>query len=112
MSQGDLLTWTQRVECRREPSDRPTIEQRFAAFHHANPHVFEEMLRLARERLDAGATRIGTKSLYEQCRESLRVKKIGTYALNNDYTAPLARLLIEAEPRLDGVIELRRRKAR
>lgn len=112
--QGDLLSWSppERIESRREDPRKLTIAERFAAFHAANPHVFAEMLRLAREKLDAGAKRIGAKGLYEDCRESLRVRKLGEYRLNNDFTAILSRMLVEAEPRLVGVIEMRRRKTR
>ena len=49
---------------------------------------------------------------WEECRENLRVKKLGEYRLNNDFTALYARRLIELEPRLEGVIELRKRKAK
>jgi hypothetical protein len=108
VTQLDLLPTT-------PPPRKPapaTLEQRFEAFHAANPHVLAEMLRLAREKLDAGATRIGCKALWEQLRESIRVRKLGDYHLDNSLTALYARALIEAEPRLAGVIEIRRRKAK
>lgn len=99
-----------RLAARRLRSDRPTIEARFDAFHRANPHVMEELLRLAREDLAAGKRRIGVKALYERCRESLRVNKLGNYKLDNSLTASYARALLNAEPMLVGVIEVRRRR--
>lgn len=111
--QGDLLAWqpAERVSVRREDRGRPSIEERFRAFHAANPHVLEEMLRLAREHLERGAKRIGCKALWEQLRESLRVRRVGEHKLDNSLTALYARALLEAEPRLVGVIEVRRRRA-
>lgn len=108
----DLLSWSPRVSVPRDDRDRPTIEERWEQFNRANPHVFDEALRLARERLDRGETRIGAKALWEELRRSIEVRKLGEYRLNNDFTSTVARLLIAAEPRLEGVIELRRRKAR
>ncbi len=108
----DLLGWSPRVSVPRENDSRPSIEDRFAAFHAANPHVFVELLRLAREHLDRGAGRIGAKALWEQLRESLRTRKIGEYKLDNSLTALYARALVEADLRLNALIERRRRKAR
>lgn len=106
-----LLDWSPRVSAPRENTSRPSIEERFRVFHAANPHVLDEMLRLAREHLDRGATRLGCKALWEQLRESIRVCKLGDWRLDNSLTAMYARALLEAEPRLVGVIEIRRRKA-
>lgn len=90
---------------------RPTIEARFETFCIEHPVVLTEMLRLARARLDRGETYISSKALWEECRVSLRVAKNDGYKLNNDFTACMARRLIELEPRLSSVIELRRRKS-
>jgi hypothetical protein len=93
-------------------SGRPPVWERYQTFIKANPHVLEEALHLARGKLAAGAKRIGAKALWEELRTSIRVKKLGSYKLDNDFTALLARDLIAAEPRLAGVIELRERKTR
>jgi hypothetical protein len=93
---------------------RPSIEQRFADFHAANPHVMVEMLRLARLRLARGATRIGAKDLYEELRRSLFTINFEiagcTYKLDNSLCSLYARALLDAEPALVGVIEVRRRR--
>lgn len=90
----------------------PSIDQRWAEFHQANPHVLDEMLRLARARVASGATRIGVKALWEELRSWLQVTGKGEYKLNNSFTAPAARALIERDPSLASVIELRTRKAK
>ena len=101
------------------PARRRTIEERFEAFDRANPEVFVEMLRLARARLARNEGRISIKAIYEELRASLEVIRDsgssealrGPYKLNNSYTASFARKLIEHEPALRGVIELRKRTA-
>jgi len=92
-------------------TSRPSIDARFAAFTQTNPHVMVEMLRLARAHLVAGAKRIGAKALWEELRQSLRVQKLGDWKLDNSFTALAARRLIELEPALASVIEIRRRKS-
>ena len=115
MSTLELFAWAPAAGVITERDDKPaklTIEQRFAAWSTANAHVLDEMLRLAREQLDAGATFISTKALWEACRVSLGAGKDGGYKLNNDFTAPAARWLLEQEPRLVGVVQLRQRRTR
>jgi len=96
---------------RPDAKKRPSIDDRWAEFHHANPHVMNALLRLARARLESGQTRIGVKALWEELRSYLKTS--GTeldFRLNNDFTAPAARTMIELEPTLAGVIEVRRRR--
>lgn len=88
-----------------------TIDQRFEAFAAANPHVMTEMLRLAHVKISAGATRIGAKALWEELRVSLKVRKFDGWKLNNNYTAPAARKLVELDASLAPFIETRRRKS-
>lgn len=106
----DLLSWSPRISVPREDDSRPSIEARFTAFRAANPHVFAELLRLAREHLDRGVPYIAVKKLWEECRVSLRSSGDGGFNLNNDFTSLAARWLIESDPRLASVIRLRRRK--
>lgn len=95
-------------------AERPSLDQRYAEFASANPHVFDELLRLATARLARGETYISIKALWEELRVSLDLADDGggegAYKLNNDFTALYARALIRREPRLDGVIRLRARK--
>lgn len=87
-----------------------TLEERFEAFHAANPGVYSALARMVREELDAGLTRVSVKALFEVLRRDLRLRS-GTegWALNNSYTAFYARLLIERNPGWDRLIETRRR---
>jgi predicted kinase len=121
MTQLDLLSFTPAPAKPRAL----TIEERYQLFHAANPQVFAEMLRLARARLDRGEKYISVKALWEELRRSLiqiaQRKEAAyegfdalkaAYKLNNSYTALYARELLDIEPRLAGVIETRKRKAK
>lgn len=110
MIQVDLLAWQPRASVARD-SDKPTIAERAAEFHAANPHVLVEMLRLARERLARGASYQSAKHLWEALRVSLSTNDRG-YRLNNSYCSIYARMCIDAEPRLAEVFVLRTRTAR
>lgn len=87
------------------------IGQRFAAFHHANPDILTELLRLARHARDDGATRIGMKALWEVMRWNRRGYRpqiaAGGPKFNNDYTALYARLIVHTDPSLEGLFETR-----
>jgi hypothetical protein len=93
--------------------DCQSIDDRFESFCASNPHVFDELLRLARARLNRGETFISAKALWEELRVALAKIEdggYGKYKLNNSYTALYARALIAAEPKLAGVIKTRTRK--
>jgi len=107
----DLFTTAQLEPAPVTPRE-PTIAERFESWSLANAHVLAELLRLARAQLDQGATFISTKALWEQCRVSLSAGKADGYKLNNTFTAPASRWLLDQEPRLIGVIETRQRRKR
>jgi hypothetical protein len=91
---------------------KPTLDERFAQYHAANPHVYAELVRLAREAKAAGRQRVGAKELFEVCRWHLRLKARGDeYGLNNSMTSNYARLIQEQEPDLRGMFETRRRRS-
>jgi hypothetical protein len=97
---------------RRAKVPRRAIADRFAEFHAANPDVYAELVRLAREAKAAGRQRVGMKELWEVARWQLRLRARGdAYALDNSFTAPMARLIQDQEPDLAGLFETRKRKA-
>lgn len=97
---------------------KATIAERFAEWIADHPEVYAELRRLALEAVRAGRRKIGIKELYEVARWHLRLKAHDfgrdgkSYALNNDYTAPMARLLMEREPELAGMFEIRERRSK
>lgn len=82
---------------------RRNYSRQWAAFRKRRGDLFATLLHWARQDLKRGAKRISAKALWERLR-ALRVEK----HLNNSLTPYAARALVAAEPRLRGVIELRR----
>ena len=82
----------------------------FERFHSENPQVYEHLKRLAFKLKVRGVQRWGCKALYEVLRYELAVatrSPVGTFRLNNNFTAHYARLLMELEPDLTGFFETR-----
>lgn len=91
-----------------EYAKEATIQERFEAFHAANPHVYESLRALAFQMFRAGVTRYSVKSLFETLRWHYTLSTRGdTFRLNNDFTSHYARLLIEQQPELAGFFEVR-----
>lgn len=97
-----------------QPADdgagRPTITDRFLAFHADNPGFYRNLVRFARElRAETGAERIGIQALIERARwDHLLVTRSLDFKVNNDYAAFYARLLMQQEPDLAGAFETRK----
>lgn len=89
-----------------------SIADRFEAFHRANPHVFDAIVRVSRNLRDAGARRGGMKMVFERLRWLYALKTGGdAYKLNNDFTALYARKVMDERNDLEGFFRLRVRKA-
>jgi len=74
--------------------------------------VYRELVRMARELRAKGHERIGIRMLWEVCRWSrmLQIDRVGDYLMNDHFTAPIARLIMQQEPDLAGVFEIRGRR--
>ena len=86
-----------------------TLEQRFAAFHEANPHVYRRLRDLAVAAARRGR-RMGIKALFEVLRWQYAMQTddpSSEYKLNNSYTSFYARLLMEREAELQNYFETR-----
>ena len=94
------------------PRRRQTIDERFRAFHAANPHVFDLLVILAR-RMRARGGRVGIKACWERLRWEYRERVEGDQwaRLNNSLTSRYARLITERCPDLVDVIETRELRA-
>ena len=91
------------------PDDASRIDREFKMFHRDNPHVYVELVRLAREAVSRGHKRIGVKMLWEVLRWHfwLNTKTDDDFTLNNNYTSRYARLIMATEADLRSVFELR-----
>lgn len=84
----------------------------FEAFHENNPHVYDQLVRMARQAKAAGVERWGMKRLFEVLRWERAIESRGEpFLLNNNFTAFYARLVMEREPDLVGFFETRRSQA-
>lgn len=94
------------------PPDEQTLADNFARFHAENPHVYELLAKLARRWLrHQTGRRCGIGMLYETARWYLDARgNEKPVALNNNYRAFYARLLMEREPDLADIFETRRQR--
>jgi hypothetical protein len=89
---------------------RNTIEERFRAFHAANPAVYRCIVQLTKERFFRGTERHGMKAMWEQLRWRIATGNLRLatgYNFNNDYTSRYVRLLVKEFPAYSGLFELR-----
>lgn len=83
-------------------------EQRFKEFHSKNPQVYTSLVKLAKELKGRGHRKIGIKMLFEVVRWQTMLKTEGDqFKLNNNYHSRYARMIMDNEPDLDSIFELR-----
>lgn len=89
--------------------DQPPAVAAFRQFHRDNPHVYIQLVRLARRGRRSGATKLGIGQLFEVLRwRTMLATTDPDFKLNNNYRAHYARLIMEQEPDLAGAFDLRR----
>lgn len=89
-----------------------TIQERFEAFHAANPQVYEALVGLVMEMRQRGVKKYGMKGLFEILRWRYVMQTQGDeYRLNNIYTSRYCRKMITEYPELEGFFELRELKS-
>jgi len=92
--------------------DYATIQEKFEAFHAANPHVFDAIVGLAFEARSMGVQSYGMKGIFEELRWRYAMQTRGdVFKLNNIFTSRYARLVMDTVPELDGFFEVRELKA-
>ena len=94
-------------------SEDLNIEQAFAKFHTTNPHVYKNLVLMARQLTKKGRKRIGIKMLFEALRWShmLVNDPSSDFKLNNNFTSRYARLIAANEHDLSSVFQFRELKA-
>lgn len=91
-----------------------SIQESFEQFHAANPWVYEALRRLSMELVERGRKKIGIGMLFEVLRwqhARTTVDATSEFKLNNNLRSRYARLLMDQEPDLAGVFEIRELKA-
>lgn len=87
-----------------------TKADKFERFHAANPELYREIVRQARELIEAtGARRISMQGLIEVARHRIQIvtRRTDSYKINNDVAAFYARLVAHQEDDLADVFERR-----
>jgi hypothetical protein len=100
-----------RLDCirRRPRPERVSIEERFQAYHNANPGVYDLLVRLARDVKARGKSNYGMKAIFERARWHHHIERGDSdFTLNNDFTAHYARLIEHNESDLRGFFAKRR----
>lgn len=95
-------------------SPRLRRAEAFRRFHEANPQVFEALKRLAlHARARRPGARIGIRLLWERLRWELliEVEATGPGPRLNDHHPPFYARLLNREPGLEGVFEIREHRA-
>lgn len=86
----------------------PSLDERFAAFHDANPQVYIELRRLALDAVRRGSIRLSIGMLYEVARWSaMTTRGDDHWKLDNSYRSRYARLLADSEPELSACFTMR-----
>lgn len=96
------------------PEPAPTIGEAFDEFHRLNPWVYDAMCTLARRMLRIGRSRIGIGMLTEVLRWhyfAATTDPNSEFRINNNYRSRYARLIMDNEPDLAGMFELRELRA-
>ena len=85
------------------------LDEQFVAFHHANPHVYDELVELAREWKRAGNDRGSINMFFEvlRHRDGLSTTSDDGLKLNNSLRSRYARLIAANERDLAEFFELR-----
>lgn len=87
-------------------------EARFREFHANNPEVYKELVDLARIAISKGKKKIGIRMLWEVMRWNrfLVTTDESQYKLNDHYYSRYARLIMDQEPDLASIFEVRELK--
>lgn len=87
-----------------------THEETFRAFHEQNPHVYAQLVAMCRQARAAGHQKVGIGMLWEVLRWQRMFQtnhSVEDYKLNNNHRSHYARLILEREPDLEGIFEIR-----
>ena len=87
------------------------LEQQFWEFHFAHPEVYLALVEYAFEwRKRRPYAKLGVKMILERVRWELGIRSMDMPRLNNNHAAFYARLLMDREPELDGLFNLRQQQ--
>jgi hypothetical protein len=83
------------------------MRETFEQYQERNPRIYKEFKHYVFQLIEAGETKIGSKSIFEQIRWQSKIKKEGEFKINNNYTADYARKFEQDFPHFAGIFEKR-----
>jgi len=90
---------------------RKPLQERFEKFHSENPHVYQTLVFMCKQYQGRDhKDKLGARALVEALRWDWRMRTTRDQdqpKINNDYSALYARLIMESEPDLEGIFEIR-----
>lgn len=86
---------------------------KFLEFHTKHPRVYMLFEKFSKELIQAGATKIGGKLIWERMRWEVWIEKLEgeDFRLNNNYVSHYVRFFIRHNPEYENRFELRTLKA-
>ncbi len=86
-----------------------TVQQKFFEFHEANPHVYNLLVRFAREVKARGKNRTSIALLFNRARWEVQFSTTDPeFKIRNDFMPHYARMIMACNDDLDGLFETRR----
>ena len=107
---ADAAKSTFALPVKRRLPRRDLIQESFEQFHAEHPEIYILLVALCRDVKRRGINRYSIKAVWERARWHYIVDKGNRdFALNNNFTAPYARLIMQQESDLQGFFETRER---
>jgi ribonuclease HI len=106
----DLRIEGQSITVMDDVPDDSDIQRKFQQFHDQNPHVYRDLVRLAREAKKMNRKRIGIEMLYGHLRWDHMMTTEdpeSNYKLNDHYTSRYARKIMKENPDLNEIFQVR-----
>ena len=87
-----------------------TLDEKFRKYHEENPEIYSSLVELARHAKCKGHRKLGMKMLFEVVRwqRILQAEDPEGFKINNNFHSRYARLIMEVEPDLQGIFDLRK----
>ena len=93
-----------------------TVEDKFLAFHAANPHVYAHFKKFAAQAIKAGVKRMSSKLIIERIRWEAAVSTTGAgwsvagkkaFLIDNRFTCHYSRMFMKDYPKAGAIFEIR-----
>jgi hypothetical protein len=87
-----------------------TLKEKFEEFHENNPHVYNNLVILAKRLKNNGRQKAGMRELFEVLRWEYKINtkhEDDEFVLNNNYTPLYSRMVVKEVPGFEGFFDIR-----